>query len=163
MFTVSTVREHLPLMSVIGSKYLKKFRSLLGLPLQNVMYYMKLNRNMLLRIQKERIFLQEFLFLLNLTAIIFHDYGRLVNVRSITKVASFHLIFLSEAQWITDFPFSLLETVVGAKREVYLAKGCLKWKGPARLQAAGTVSVIPFPCSQECKRLWKECAQSCKT
>lgn len=85
-------------MSVIGSKYLKKFRSLLGLPLQNVMYYMKLNRNMLLRIQKERIFLQEFLFLLNLTAIIFHDYGRLVNVRSITKVASFHLIFLSEAQ-----------------------------------------------------------------
>lgn len=35
------------------------------------MYYMKLNRNMILGIQKEWIFLQEFLYLLNLTAIIF--------------------------------------------------------------------------------------------
>lgn len=58
-------------MFAIVWEYLKKFRSLLGLALQNVMYYMKLNSNMLLGIQKEWIFLQEFLHLLNLTAIIF--------------------------------------------------------------------------------------------
>ena len=57
------------------------------------MHSMKLNRNKLLGIQKEWIFLEKFLYLLNLTAVIFHHNGRLVNVRNITKVVSFHLIF----------------------------------------------------------------------
>jgi len=34
-----------------------------------------------------------FLYLLHLTAVFVHDYGRLVNVRNATEVASFHLIF----------------------------------------------------------------------
>lgn len=83
-------------------------------------------------------------------------------MRSITKVAAFHLIFYqrhSESQ-ILFFFFDYLRLGEGwPKREVYLAKGCLKWKGLARLQAAGAASVIPFPCSQECKRLERVCTK----
>lgn len=61
---------------------------------------------------KERIFLHELSYLVNLAAAIFHGFGELVNVINITGAASFPLTFCYRHSE-SEFLFSFLESVVG--------------------------------------------------
>lgn len=98
-------------MLVIMWKYLKKFRNLLAFPLQNVVYCMKLNRNMLLGIQKERIFLEEFLYFLNWLLLFFMIMVGWEMWEISLKFLSSD--FLSEAQWMTGSLSAVPVAVVG--------------------------------------------------